>query len=393
MNFDHIAFIVFVIIITIFLIFKRKKITVQKLLFPLFYFVLYRTNFGLKWMDRVSSKHRNLVRLFGYVCIGFGFVGLIVISLVIFVSMLKFFIAPKVTETGMALVLPGTTIPGVGYLSFFYFIISILILAIVHEFAHGVVIRAHNIKVKSSGFAFLCLLLPIIPAAFVEPDEKEMAKRKSHVQYSILSAGPISNVLFAFIFLVLLISVFVPIENSITEPIGFTFDTKEGYPASVIESGTLIDSFDGEKVTNYNSFFEKMGVCVGVNETVYLGSGNKTYSLVTVAHPDNQDKGFIGVNRIRNKTEPKQGFETIFKIFMWFKGLFIWLWILNISIGLINLLPIYITDGAKMLLIALQDSIKDKKKALKIWGMINSLFVFLILVGIVTTYLKQFGLF
>ncbi len=393
MNFDYIAFIVFVLLITIFLISKRKQITIQKLLFPLFYFVLYRTNFGLKWMDRVSSKHRNLVKLFGYACIGFGFVGLVAISLVILVSMFKFFLAPKVTETGMVLVLPGTTIPGVGYLSFFYFIISILILAIVHEFAHGVVIRAHNLKVKSSGFAFLGILLPIIPAAFVEPNEKEMAKRKSHVQYSILSAGPISNVLFAFIFLALLIFVFVPIENRITEPVGFTFDTKEGYPASIIESGTLIDSFGGEEVTNYNSFFEKMGFCVGVNETVYLGSGNKTYSLVTVTHPDNPDKGFIGVNRIRNKTEPKEGFETIFKIFAWFKGLFIWLWMLNISIGLINLLPIYITDGAKMLLIALQDSIKDKKRALKIWGTINSLFVFLILVGIVTTYLKQFGLF
>ena len=78
MNFDYIAFIVFVVLITIFLIFKRKQITVQKLLFPLFYFVLYRTNFGLKWMDRVSSKHRNLIKLFGYICIGFGFVGLIV---------------------------------------------------------------------------------------------------------------------------------------------------------------------------------------------------------------------------------------------------------------------------------------------------------------------------
>ncbi len=393
MNFDHIAFFVFVIIITIFLIFKRKKITVQKLLFPLFYFVLYRTNFGLKWMDRISSKHRNLIRLFGYVCIGFGFVGLIGISLLILTSMLKFFIAPKVTETGMALVLPGMSIPGIGYLSFFYFVISILILAIIHEFAHGIVIRAHNLKLKSSGFAFLGVLLPIIPAAFVEPNEKEMAKRKPYVQYSILSAGPVANVLFAFVFLMILLFIFAPIENSITEPVGFTFDTKEGYPADVIESGTLIDSFNSKEVTNYDSFLKTMGFCVGVNETIYLGSGNKSYVITTVNHPDNPDGGFIGVTNIKNKRLPKEGFEKIFNIFNWFKGLFIWFWILNISIGLINLLPVYITDGAKMLLIALQDSIKDKKKALKIWGMINSLFVFLVIVGIVTTYLKQFGLF
>jgi len=390
MNFDHIALIVFVVLVTIFLIYKRKKIDIEKLLFPIFYLVIYRTNIGLRWMDRVSEKYRELIKLFGYFCIGFGFFGLVFISVSIIWSMFKFFLAPKTTELGMVLVLPGTNIPGIGYLSFFHFIIAILILAIVHEFAHGVVARAHDLKVKSSGFAFLAILLPILPAAFVEPDEKKMAKREPHVQYSILSAGPISNVLLSLVFLVLLLFVMAPIEARITEPIGFSFDVTEGYPADFagIKSRTVIDSFNGEKVTNYDKFIEELQSCTGPNEVVVLGSGDEKYKVKTIAHPDDASRGFIGVTSIKNEAKLKDG-----KVFFWFKGLFRWLFMLNILIGLINLLPIYITDGARMLLIALQSSIKNKKKAIKVWSVINWAFVLLILIGLFATYLKKFGLF
>jgi membrane-associated protease RseP (regulator of RpoE activity) len=393
MNFDHIAFIIFIVAITIFLIIKRKKVEVQKILFPFLYFILYRTNFGLKWMDRISSKHRELVKLFGYISIGFGFVGMIFISFQILFSMLKFFIAPKITEVGMVLVLPGTIIPGIGYLSFFHFLIAILILAIVHEFAHGVVIRAHDLKVKSSGFAFLGIFLPIVPAAFVEPNERKLLKQKPHIPYSVLSAGPIANIVLAIFFLLILMFVMAPIEDRITDPTGFTFDVTQDYPADIggLESGMLINSFNGEKVEDYNLFIDKLGSCTGPNEVIKLGSEGKEYEITTIEHPEDSSKGFIGVTRIRNEGKIKN--EKIGAIFFWFKGLFKWLYLLNIAIGLINLLPIYLTDGAKMLYVALVGSVKSKKRALKIWSMINLVFVILIFVGLFATYLKKFGVF
>jgi membrane-associated protease RseP (regulator of RpoE activity) len=395
MNFDHIAFIVFIFLITLFLIFKRKKIELQKILFPFFYMILYRTNFGIKWMDKVSKKHKELIKLFGYSCIGFGFVGLLIISYAILYSMIKFFIKPRVTDIGMALVLPGTNIPGVGYLSFFYFIISILILAIVHEFAHGIVLRAHDLKVKSSGFAFLGILFPIVPAAFVEPNEKKLDKQKPSIQYSIYAAGPISNVLLAVFFLLIMLFVMAPIENKITENVGFTFDVTKNFPADKagIKSGTVIESFNGVPVKDYYKFIEQLGYCTGPDKIVYLQSKDQNYKVTTTSHPEDKNKGYIGITNIKNKGEFKQGYENVGKVFFWFKGLFMWLYILNISIGLINLLPVYITDGAKMLLIAMKTSIKDQKKALKIWATINWLFVSLLIIGLVATYLKKFGLF
>ena len=46
---------------------------------------------------------------------------------------------------------------------------ALAIVAIPHEFAHGIFARLNNLRVKSSGFA---LFGPIL-AAFVEPDEKD----------------------------------------------------------------------------------------------------------------------------------------------------------------------------------------------------------------------------
>ena len=162
MSFDLIAFIIFILLVIVFLFIKRKNITIQKLFDNWMYFILYKTQLGLKWMDRLSEKHRNLVKLFGYCCIGFGFIGMIWFSLLILNHMIKFFLAPKVVDLGFQLVLPGISVPGVGVLSFFYFIISIFVLAIIHEFCHGVVMRAHDIKIKSSGFGFLTVGLPMM---------------------------------------------------------------------------------------------------------------------------------------------------------------------------------------------------------------------------------------
>jgi membrane-associated protease RseP (regulator of RpoE activity) len=395
MNFDLIAFLVFIVIISIFLIFKRKNLVVQKLIFPVFYMLMYRTSLGLKLMDKVSSKYRGLVRFFGYCFIGIGFAGMIYVSFAILLSMVKFFIAPKVTEVGMSLVLPGTNIPGIGYLSFFHFLIAIFFLAIVHEFAHGVMIRAYDLEVKSSGFAFFSIFLPILPAAFVEPNEKKMAKREDYVQYSILAAGPVANILVSFVFAALLLWVVAPIEDRITDHVGFSFNATPNYPAAVsgISSRILIDNFNGEYVVNADKFLEKMRYCSKPNDTIVLGSGNKTFNVVAAEHPQDASKGFIGVEKIENEVRVKPGYEKSGKVLYWFKWLFWWLYILNISIGFVNLLPIYITDGGKMLLIAFQSFCSDKKKVLKFWHYINLLFVLLVVIGTTATYLKQFGLF
>ena len=120
-----------------------------------------------------------------------------------------FFIYENEYEVGGAFVLPIKTESGIHgdlpifYVPFFEWIIALIVIAIVHEFAHGVVSKRFNIKIKSSGFAFLGIFAPILPAAFVEPDEKQIKKASFFEKVSVYGAGSTSNFLFGIVFLLL----------------------------------------------------------------------------------------------------------------------------------------------------------------------------------------------
>src|SRR3989344_5654882 len=176
-------------------------------------FFLYRTKFGLKLMDRISKFSPKLMKVVGIVGIIIGFIGMILMFFLLVQMTLKLIMQPT-SAPGLVPVLPGIKVsPLLPVLSFMHWIIIIFIIALVHEFSHGIFARLNNIKIKSSGFAFL----GPIPAAFVEPDEKQMAKKSRKAQLSILAAGPFSNVVLAFVVLLLMLLIFMPIQPPLTE--------------------------------------------------------------------------------------------------------------------------------------------------------------------------------
>lgn len=393
MNIDIITLVVFIILLSLFLYINRKKLVIQKALFPILYVILYRTNIGIKLMDRVAKKYRELIKFIGLCCIGIAFVGLAFISYNMLSVIIKFLSAPKVAQTGVALVLPGMSVPGIGYLSFWHWIISIFILAIIHEFSHGVMARAHNLEVESSGFAIVGIILPILPAAFVEPSEKKLVKRSDVEQYSIFAAGPISNIILALLLFLVFAYVFMPAEARMNEPIGFSFTLiNDSLPAaqSGLVNHTIITTVNGERVNNSEVLLDKLNYCTKPGETIYLGNDTVSYAVVTVQNPGDAEKPFIGITNIKDEYKVKEKNKNIAPVFNWFKDLVYWLFLLNFFIGLINLLPIFITDGARMLQIALSKVIHKKENALKIWKLVNILFLLLIFIGLLGNYLKGF---
>src|SRR3989338_7206917 len=169
MNYDLLLLILFYIVLLIIFKIYRNKFEVQWKVFA-----LYKTKLGIKLMDKIAKKFPNLLNFVGYVSVFIGFVGMILISVFIIFATYKFLFVPK-AEAALAPLLPGISISDkLPILSFWHWIIAILIVAIVHEFSHGIYARLRNIKIKSSGFAFLGPIL----AAFVEPDEKQLQKRK-----------------------------------------------------------------------------------------------------------------------------------------------------------------------------------------------------------------------
>ncbi len=392
MNYDIIVAIFFFIILSIILIKNRKNLKIEKILFPVVYMILYRTRVGLKFMDKISKKFRKSIKIFGYISIGVGFLGMALMFFLIVWNTINLIIKPEITEGGIALVLPFTTIPGIGYLPFTQWILAIIILAIIHEFSHGIVAKAHNLKLKSSGFAVFSIFIPLIPAAFVEPDEKKLRNKPAKVQNSVFSAGPMSNIVLAGIILLLFIFVMIPIQSRMTEPIGFTFDVlNETSPAAKagLETGMIIKSFNDKNVTDAHSFVNYMYYNSSINETIVLGTENQTFNIVT-EKIDN--RSMIGVYNVRNEVRFKEKFLGIKDIFLWFYSFLRILGLFNFFIGLFNLLPLGIVDGGRMIKVSLEKFMK-KEKAMKIFTLISTIVLVSILLGLVVQYIGNPFLF
>jgi len=338
--------LLFYLVIIVLLYIKRKQIDVQgKIIF------LYRMKWGLKWMDKVSAKYREWIILFGYIGVGAGFVGLAVISYVLVKNLIDLITNPT-AQSGVSLVLPGINVPGLGVLPFWYWLIAIFIIALVHEFAHGVVARAHRIEVKNTG---IVLFGPII-GAFVEPNEKKMAKDKDIVQYSILAAGAFTNVILAVLAVLLLTFAFAPAQQAMVQPTGFTFDAyvNENFPFAQagIAPGTVITGINGIATLDFQQFSDEL-TSIKPGETITVQTPEKNYAHQVAANPDDQKKPFLGIQSIRNEFEVKPMYDVglwkiVYYVVDWLAGFLRWLFLLSFGIGLFNLLPLPLVDGGRM---------------------------------------------
>lgn len=197
-TYDLVFLAAFIVFLIIFLSTRKKNVERQGILF------LYKTKWGIKFIDRFAKGNRWILRPLQYVVMisGYalmaGIIWLLAKSTYIYLttSIVQLIRAPPVFPVipyfpkifGLESLFPP--------LYFTYFIIAIGIIAIFHEAAHGIYARFYNLRVTSTGFAFL----GPVPGAFVEPDEKQMNKAPKFNQMVVLAAGTFANVLMALLF-------------------------------------------------------------------------------------------------------------------------------------------------------------------------------------------------
>lgn len=383
--------LIFVIGVCIFLYIKRKKIVFERILFPVFYFVMYRTKLGLKAMDWIAKRFGFLLRPFSYVAIGVGFLGMVVICVELVRTLLKTLLSAA-APAGVGIVQPFVpNVPGTVFVPFLYFIICIVLIAVIHEGSHGVMARAFGIKVKSSGFAFLSVFLPLIPAAFVEPDEKVMRKRPLRQQLAVFAAGPVSNIITAGLVLLCFALVLEPVVLSVADfegiqVTGFPEGIESPAQAAGILPGDVIVAVDGkelEDLSNFSNFLAPHSP----GETVEVKTTNATHYIVLASHPQNESKAFMGITP-KPQVGPSQDFIDKYGVVastfvLWFIGLLFWLYLLSMGIGLFNLLPLGPVDGGRMFYGALSHFCTEKT-ATKIFGYTSTIVLGLILATIGT---------
>jgi membrane-associated protease RseP (regulator of RpoE activity) len=494
MDYEIIAAIIFISFLTIFLHYRRRNLDTKPVIPNILYFSMFRTKLGLKAMESWAQKHHNLIaRITGivllstsmllhiitnyenpqvlnlmlmhavlvgsgalllfkpsklsHVIIFFGFLGMVLIGFELVKNLITHFTKPDAAP-GVGVVLPVKG-KGIFYVPFSYWIVSIFIIAVVHEFAHGLISRVYKIKVKSSGFAFVStsfkaigmiltifillskirngepfglsaandfwliagivmlilsysrnFLAPVIPAAFVEPDEKELKKRPHMQQLAVFGAGPFSNIILAFVFMIIAALMLTPVSEHVIEPNGVRVtgfvESKETLPAKIsgISEGEVITSAGGMQTPwldnlTYVLRSKKPG------DNIEIRTDKTAYTFTLGKNPDNESMAYMGAyleqaSKIKDSFKEKYG-SFIGKAIVWFSGDFSgagllgFLIMLNLGIGLFNLVPLGPVDGGRMIQLPL---IKwfGKEKGNKAWKLISLIFLTLILLNLLSGF-------
>ncbi|UCF49002.1 MAG: site-2 protease family protein [Thermoplasmatales archaeon] len=220
--------------------------------------LLLRTTKGINFLKKISSKKR-FWKAYGSSGLVFCFICMIIFVL-FFLWQFTFVIG--LTPEERATLLPGAEfyviLPGINpilpieYL--FYIILALIVAIIVHEFSHGILTLAGDLKVKSMGILYL--IFPI--GAFVEPDEEQMKKTKITKRMRVYAVGPLSNFVMFFICLLLFSFIFI---SAVQPGTGLTvFEIIEDSPADEIgiEKGAIITEINGTDLTQYKSLDERI---------------------------------------------------------------------------------------------------------------------------------------
>ncbi len=479
--YDLTFLIIFCLFLAIFLFKHKKNVKVEGKVF-----ILYRTKVGLKLIEWLGSRFKRTFKTLSYVVIAAGyalmilailFFGWFVVSIIKMPEMLKIAKVPPI----MPLIPYLPQIFNIEFLPPFYFtywIIAIAIIAAFHEAAHGIFARHYKVKVKSTGFGFLGPFL----AAFVEPDEKELATKSKKAQIAVLSAGSFANLMLAVIFIVIMAFFFyllfmpqgvvfetyissvvsisgitsvssIPVDNmsiaefsSILQNIGYTdlqikinneitnltkITTKNGTYFALtenlksqlkqaaksdkkIEQMLVFDDMPALRVnlagaiTKINSVavrnlgeFERELLKYKPDEEIIIETINKDYreeyyKVRLAENPSNKSKPLVGVGFLA--IQPRKGIigmigriiarfknPSIFYMPKYYAGMTIFLynllwWIIaiNLSVAVVNMLPLGIFDGGRVFYLTMLAMTKSKKNAARIFKIVTWLFLLLI---------------
>jgi membrane-associated protease RseP (regulator of RpoE activity) len=231
---------------------------------------LYHSKFGLKFIDWVAKTFEGILKPLQYVVVTSGYILMIFMVWLMSLSVWRYVtlpipeqlqnvppIAPLIPYFPRLFNLDSFFPP----LFFTYFLIALAIVAVSHEFSHGIFARLNKIKVKTTGLAFFGPFF----GAFVEPDEKQMVQMKKFPQLAILAAGTFANVVMTVLFLFVLWGFF----SVSFIPAGVNFNT---YPQAIVNVNSI--SYVGDNlVTDIDGIrnFVKDGINeITVEDTLYL---------------------------------------------------------------------------------------------------------------------------
>lgn len=315
-------------------------------------------------LSRILSRTQRATRIFSNTSVVLGFIMMGAAFWYLASNLSNFFVKPE-SFSEMTVLIPGVTIQSSS--NIVYFLLSVPIVLVIHEGAHGIVATLEKIKIKTGGFAVFIALF----AGFVEPDEEEFVKAKKISRLRVIGAGATSNVLFSFIIAGLLI--FNPSFALIMpDPIkGVFYNAPLGVPIVSVTEGSgaekaglqkddIINAIDGNSVVLPQDF-AKIKLKAGDTAMVSIIRDGKPMQIPVVTTPSKDDpqKGMLGILRAALPS-----YQPVVPYYIhWSPEVFmflLWLWMLSFFIGIFNMLPLPILDGGKFVHTIIEKKVSEK---------------------------------
>lgn len=319
--------------------------------------IMWKTKRFHNVIEKIANFSPRFWKWFMNVGIIISFIAMFFITYSLIQSLSTLIEAPAVS-----IVLPGVEMPGSTiYVPLGYGLISLATVLIVHEFSHGILSRVEKINIKSVGL----LLFTILPGAFVEPDEEELVKSSRLSQLRVYAAGSMANIALAIVALLIFSAVGTyGIPNTFDEN-GIEIDrVVSDSPANgVLKEGMILESINNHTIKDSNDYMEVVETFVP-GERVSIGTDQGIYNLTLSENPSNSSRGFVGV-QAANHFEIKESVSSVFGdtipwILFEISTLTQWIFILNLGVGLFNLLPVKPLDGGRMFEIVLSYKLKEE---------------------------------
>ena len=342
-------------------------------------------------LSKMLTRTKRGIRVFADVSVVAGFLMMGFAFWFLLNNLSNFFVEP--TEFAeLTVLIPGVTLTSVSAIS--YFLLSIPIVLVIHEGAHGIVATLEKIKIKTGGFAVFIALF----AGFVEPDEKEFDNAKKISKLRVIGAGATSNVIFAFALGALLLTnpIFALV---VPEPIlGWFYEAPDGVLIISIIEGSGAEKAGLQKddlITGINGVvivtpfdFQKVDLKPGDTVTVTVQRDGQHLQLPVeiMPSPDDPDRGLVGIMR-----DNAMSYKPILNFIEWdpqISMFLLWLWMISFFIGIINMLPLPILDGGKFLYTIIEKNASERKINVIMWS-VYAFTLIIFALNIALSYVKS----
>lgn len=370
-----------------------KGLKLEKRGFEIKAYSLTYKNYGVQAaLTKMLNRTRRGIRVFADISVVAGFLMMGFAFWFLLNNVSNYFEEPtKFSE--LTILIPGVTLTSSASIT--YFLLSIPIVLVIHEGAHGIVATLEKIKIKTGGFAIFIALF----AGFVEPDEEEFNKAKKISKLRVIGAGATSNVIFSFALGAILLTnpLFAIV---LPEPIlGWMYEEPDGVLVlSIIEgSGAekaglqpndIITAINGIDVRTPLDF-QKADIVPGqtVNVSILRAGQQLELPIVIMPSEDDPERGLIGIIR-----DNSFAYKPVYNFIEWnnpsLSMFLLWLWMISFFIGIINMLPLPILDGGKFIHSIIDKKISERTVNGLMWGIYGFTFA-LFGLNIALSYMKS----